>query len=114
VKAGDTKQGPLWKRGGFCFARKPKSPANRIIRGVSTDFTRPTLSRGSKGPEVSDVQRKLEIHVSGVFDYGTEAEVMKFQIAHGLKADGIVGKKTHLALFGSEDRQTWTEFRESE
>jgi len=80
---------------------------------VSTSFTRSTLRRGAKGPEVADLQRKLKICADGNFGEGTQAELLKFQIAHGLKATGEVDEATNLALFGaSEDRQTWSEFRE--
>lgn len=80
-------------------------------QSAPSSFTRSTLRRGSEGPEVADLQRKLQIHADSVFGETTQAAVMKFHLAHGLKADGIVSEKTHLALFGSGDRQTWTEIQ---
>lgn len=85
-----------------------------LNHGQSAVISRSTLRRGAQGPEVAALQRKLGIRADGDFGEKTHAKVMQFQLAHGLKADGIVGEKTRLALFGSEDRQTWTEFQENE
>lgn len=38
--------------------------------------------------------------VDGIFGAGTRAAVIAFQRAHGLSADGIVGKNTWRALLG--------------
>jgi len=82
---------------------------------VSTSFTRSTLSRGDTGTAVIDLQRKLGICADGCFGPETVHAVTEFQLHHGLKATGEVDEVTNLALFGaSEDRQTWSEFREDE
>ena len=64
---------------------------------------KPTLRRGSMGPEVDDLQKLLRdkgymIAIDGDFGPATEAMVMRFQEDEELGADGIVGKKTWAAL----------------
>lgn len=62
------------------------------------------LKRGSSGPEVEDLQRKLLANkinpgpVDGLFGPKTDDAVRRFQELHGLQVDGIVGPKT-LAAF---------------
>ncbi len=59
-----------------------------------------TLSQGSKGAEVKDLQKRLiQIgyqagKVDGVYGKSTTAAVKRFQKNRGLKADGVAGKKT--------------------
>ena len=65
-----------------------------------------TLRRGSKGPEVREMQQLLLIYgealprygVDGDFGRETEAAVKNFQMAHGLVVDGICGPKTWAEL----------------
>ncbi len=65
---------------------------------------RPTLRQGSSGPDVADLQRRLnELGFSagtadGDFGPKTLAAVKAFQQSRGLAADGIVGQKTWAAL----------------
>src|SRR4051812_6925592 len=61
---------------------------------------RKTLRRGNAGADVKSLQSKLGIDPSGAFDGATEAAVRRFQSAHALVADGIVGPRT-FAAFGS-------------
>lgn len=77
-------------------------------------MTRPTLKRGSLGLPVQELQRRLGVRADAIFGPDTFAALMKFQIEHGLKADGVVDEATNRALFGDEDGKTWTEFREDE
>ncbi len=62
---------------------------------------------GSVGPEVEDVQRRLETlglpcpSDPTVFDLQTEAAVRAFQQRRGLIADGIVGPETWQTLVGA-------------
>jgi putative chitinase len=64
----------------------------------------PSLQEGSKGSEVTVLQRKLKAKgfnpgkIDGVFGLGTEAAVLAFQRSEGLLADGIVGPQTAKAL----------------
>lgn len=65
------------------------------------------LIRGERGPEVEKLQRDLAALgiysgvVDGIFGYGTEAAVLAFQRAHGLKADGWAGTKTLATIASS-------------
>jgi hypothetical protein len=65
--------------------------------------SRSTLRRGSTdAAAIRQLQEKLKIRIDGVYGSGTEGAVYKFQIAHGLKADGIAGVKTLAMLFGEK------------
>lgn len=62
---------------------------------------RPTLRRNSEGDLVKEIQKKLGFEnskVDGNFGPLTEAAVRRFQRAHGLVPDGIVGPKTWIEL----------------
>jgi N-acetylmuramoyl-L-alanine amidase len=48
----------------------------------------------NKGSKVSELQKLLDITITGVFDKNTLAAVIKFQKEKGLVADGIVGRLT--------------------
>ncbi|MFL6562068.1 MAG: L,D-transpeptidase family protein [Bacillus sp. (in: firmicutes)] len=62
------------------------------------------LKKGSRGPSVQDLQRKLTSlgfntnGVDGVFGANTENAVRKFQTARKITADGVVGPATKKAL----------------
>ncbi|UEM19030.1 peptidoglycan-binding protein [Skermanella mucosa] len=63
----------------------------------------PVLSLGDRGPEVLELQRKLneagaQLVEDGIFGRGTHAAVMAFQARNGLSADGVVGPMTREAL----------------
>lgn len=67
-----------------------------------------SISLGAAGPEVLDIQRRLEAldltlgdDDAGRFGPGTHAAVQLFQQQRGLTADGIVGEDTYLALVES-------------
>jgi murein L,D-transpeptidase YcbB/YkuD len=60
--------------------------------------TPPTLWRGAKGDYVKRVQELLWVNVDGDFGPKTAAAVRKFQKAHKLTVDGVVGPNTWLAL----------------
>lgn len=71
------------------------------------------LKLGSRGPEVSQVQRALKN--MGLYDYSditgyygpiTRNGVIRFQAKKGLAQDGIVGPKTWDALFGNGTAST--------
>lgn len=63
-----------------------------------------TLKRGSTGPEVKKLQKRLKKAgfdpglIDGEFGGGTEAAVMAFQASKGLLPDGKVGPRTLAAL----------------
>jgi len=63
------------------------------------------LKLGDSGPAVAAVQRELAIQVDpavevdGVYGPQTQAGVVEFQRAEGLRVDGVVGPNTWAALF---------------
>lgn len=68
-----------------------------------------SLKKGSKGVEVVNLQARLiELNYmspgsnDGDFGSGTEAAVIAFQEANGLKADGIAGRETLTRLFSPD------------
>lgn len=85
-----------------------RGPAARPAARAAT-YARPVelIRLGSVGPEVEDVQRRLEtLGLScttdpTVFDHETEAAVRAFQQQRGLIADGIVGPETWQTLVGA-------------
>jgi len=58
------------------------------------------LARGSRGPEVTELQKRLNMlgyvvgPIDGIFGRQTESAVRLFQKEHGLAVDGIVGPQT--------------------
>lgn len=85
----------------------PKPPQKLPGRPISistpgSEGAKP-LGLGASGPEVEKLQRNLKrlgypVEVDGKFGPETQAAVMKFQREHGLKADGVAGPQTHIAL----------------
>ncbi|MBE9005833.1 peptidoglycan-binding protein [Fortiea sp. LEGE XX443] len=88
---------------------QPTSPAN-FTTPVAVDSSKwrspktSLLRRGDTSLQVNSIQQQLqasgylEQSITGSFDTATEVAVMKFQKAHGLITDGIVGPKTLAAL----------------
>ncbi|MGO1075596.1 peptidoglycan-binding protein [Inquilinus sp. CA228] len=75
--------------------------AGGVARDPSADH--PVLRRGSRGPEVAELQTRLRasglpVGVDGDFGPATELAVMRFQADKRLTADGIVGPATWAAL----------------
>ncbi|HHV65970.1 MAG TPA: spore cortex-lytic enzyme [Peptococcaceae bacterium] len=58
------------------------------------------LARGSRGPEVTELQKRLQMlgyvvgPIDGIYGRQTEAGVRLFQKEHGLAVDGIAGPRT--------------------
>lgn len=65
-----------------------------IVPAVDAVTGRPTLQRGSRGVDVVKVQEILGTMADGKFGPATEALVRRFQFAHGLREDGVVGPRT--------------------
>lgn len=109
--------------GAACFPTTQRRSSNRGVRMSSTVLQQvqswmgttpsahPTLSRGSKGTAVIDLQTRLNtwraitpgvtlpgLVVDGDFGSKTEAMVIAFQKKKGLTVDGIVGPQTWGAL----------------
>lgn len=81
-----------------------RTPTGTVTSKSWTEM--PTLRYGvglKPAPPSGDVkvlQTRLGITADGRFGSGTRAAVRKYQQAHGLVVDGIVGTKTWTALFG--------------
>lgn len=78
------------------------------IAGPNTLAGCPELQKGAKGNITKLLQERLislgyscgKYGADGSFGAGTESAVIKYQGAKGLKADGVVGKKTWSKLLG--------------
>ena len=77
-------------------------PDQRVdgIPGKNTLAGCPTCRKGARGNITRLIQEKLGVAVDGIFGQKTKNAVIAFQGAHGLIADGIVGKNTWRALLG--------------
>ena len=73
----------------------------------------PTIRRGSKGEAVTKAQRILQkcgydlgsCGVDGDFGRATETAVKRFQVDHGLTADGVVGAATWAAMRAADGQE---------
>lgn len=76
---------------------------NALFRGgQQPDVGGPiTLSFGSRGSTVSQLQRALGIEPTGYYGSVTASRVRDFQARNGLRADGVFGPETRNALFRS-------------
>lgn len=85
---------------GFSNQRVDGIPGKNTLAGC------PTCRKGARGNITRLIQERLNSlgfncgKVDGIFGGGTRAAVIAFQRAHGLSADGIVGKNTWRALLG--------------
>ena len=70
------------------------------ICGKKTKAAIPLLQKGSRGEYVKMVQRWLGAKEDGIFGNDTKRFVIDFQTRNHLTADGIIGEKTMLSLFG--------------
>jgi len=65
--------------------------------------------RGSTGPEVKKIQRRLKAldhyrgPIDGIYGGGTESAIRAFQRANELTVDGVVGPNTWKALFDEDE-----------
>lgn len=57
-----------------------------------------TIKQGSRGPDVTTLQKKLNLIADGIFGPITNEAVRDFQRSNNLTVDGIVGDKTWKAL----------------
>lgn len=81
-----------------------------------TPGQKPTIRRGDKGKWVTLAQTELinqgyscgSTGADGDFGKNTEAAVKRFQLDHGLTADGVIGQKTWNALDGAEPAIRYT------
>ena len=71
-----------------------KEKVNSVKPIIEQKNKKMLLKKGSKGDDVKELQKLLNITVDGDFGPATELAVMRFQAQQGLKTDGIVGPKT--------------------
>lgn len=67
--------------------------------GAVVPYPGKLVKLGSKGKDVERIQRAVKVDPDGKFGESTQDAVRKYQRAHGLQADGIVGKKTWEVMF---------------
>jgi len=78
---------------------------------LETGAGKPMLRHGSRGSDVTDLQRRLNTAgfnagtVDGIFGSNTDAAVRAFQRSRGLDTDGIVGPMTWGALLSIKKRK---------
>ena len=75
----------------------PKTAAalgNAAAYGQVPSWYKDVLSKGSKGTVVKIVQGKVGVKTDGDFGPNTDSAVRRFQSAHGLTVDGLVGENT--------------------
>ena len=69
--------------------------ANSVSNKTKEEISMPTIKKGCKGKSVKIWQIIIgNVNVDGDFGPATEAATRKWQAAHKLEADGIVGPKT--------------------
>jgi len=73
---------------------------NRAIKILQDSNDATQLRRGSKGVEVSSVQKILGVVVDGDFGPATESALKKWQKIHGLAVSGVVDSATKAIMFG--------------
>lgn len=93
------------KVGGAAAAPAQSATAEAAPQGKTCTVTAMQLKKGSTGEGVQALQVLLKHRwsydpngIDGIFGAGTRAAVKKFQAAHGLDDDGIVGPDTWTAL----------------
>jgi peptidoglycan hydrolase-like protein with peptidoglycan-binding domain len=99
----NTTSAPDWKRLSSKAWKHllPLLLALSILSSVSSVFA---LERGDQGPSVRNLQQQLQAAgfyqapITQVYDFPTEDAVRRFQQAHGLVVDGIVGVMTRQKL----------------
>lgn len=83
--------GPETRSALFRTASRPNTPTTPTGGPV-------TLTLGSKGEAVSEVQKALGIEPTGYYGPVTARRVREFQASNNLQIDGIVGPETRSAL----------------
>ena len=88
--------------------RPDPDPGAKPELGINVRAVGHQLASGSAGPEVRDLQERLEIlgfdvPVTGTYDAATVDAVRGFQATQGLATDGVAGPRTATALTDPAD-----------
>ena len=97
-------------------AEIPVSTPSEASDDKSSTVNEPTLRKGNKGDWVTILQNKLMLLGYALPKYGADGDfgqetlsaVKAFQKAHGLLADGVVGKQTWAALNAADPAKLYT------
>jgi hypothetical protein len=95
--------GPLFRRNAYDTKLAAAYKRHRDEPDVTSDAPVPTITFGSTGDTVRDLQLTLTalgypVKPSATFDHATKAALIRFQKAAGLVPDGIAGPKTAAVL----------------
>jgi peptidoglycan hydrolase-like protein with peptidoglycan-binding domain len=105
VYAGEENTPLLSKVGSSDLASKPaksvsEKPAVATKPNAKTKTASAALKKGSKGPQVKEIQKALGLKVDGQFGPGTEKAVKDFQKSKSINPNGIVDANTLKAIKG--------------
>jgi hypothetical protein len=76
----------------------PVAPPNQSAKVPSKAWAKGVRGAGSKGPEVSALQKQLKVPETGVFDAATKAAVIAKQTELKVKPDGAWGPASQAAM----------------
>ena len=93
---------PATPQNSITFSGSIPFSSGKVLGSTKFIFTK-RLKQGSRGDEVMELQKFLNnagypVKIDGVFGSATTVALIKFQIANGLKGDGIVGVQTRAVL----------------
>ncbi len=86
------------KQSGYAALKSAYTKARMEMTAWTKISAGPTMKLGQSDARIRDLQTRLDILASGIFDDATEAAVQRFQREQGLDDDGIVGAATLVAL----------------
>ena len=84
--------------------KKKAAEAAATTDAIAAVKARGTIKLGSKGDVVKEWQGIVGVPQTGIFDKTTDAATKKFQSAHALKPDGVVGPATWTAALGTSSQ----------
>ena len=78
-----------------------------VVLYSSAAFAAGALRMGDQGSEIAEIQGRLallgyDVVADGDFGPATADAIKEFQMANGMKADGLVGPATYMALLGKD------------
>ncbi len=78
-----------------------------VVLYSSAAFAAGALRMGDQGSEIAEIQGRLallgyDVVADGDFGPATADAIKEFQTANGMKADGLIGPATYMALLGKD------------